>query len=88
LWDATPHESLSRARLWRAATQEDVMPLVYCSDPDDATPNEPIVEPADPEDDPAYDEVEIVDEDEFGEPEADAPADDDDEEDDWDKSEI
>jgi hypothetical protein len=53
--------------------------------PDDERP--PASVPVDPdEDEPAYDEVEIVDEDEFGEPVNESGVDDD--EDDWDRTEI
>jgi hypothetical protein len=54
-------------------------------DPDPAESPNPTIEHAD-DDEPAYDEVEIVDTDEFGEPIE--PSGTDDDADDWDKTEI
>jgi hypothetical protein len=53
--------------------------------PDEPQPPNPTLEQAD-DDEPAYDEVEIVDTDEFGEPIEEWEADED--ADDWDKTEI
>lgn len=52
----------------------------------DEAPANPIIEHADVNDEPAFDEVEILDENEFGEPIDESTVDED--ADDWDKSEI
>lgn len=63
-------------------------PLSSPPDPgiDEPQPPNPIVDQADDDDEPAVDEIQLIDKDEFGEPIDESETDDD--ADDWDKSEI